>query len=60
MCINALPAPYAWLLPSEARRGIRSPETAAVDGYEPSEGDWEFNLDLLEERCILLAIEPSL
>jgi hypothetical protein len=30
-------------IPTEARRGIRSPETEVLDGCQPACGSWELN-----------------
>jgi hypothetical protein len=53
--------PSVWLVPAEARREIRSPETGVIDGCELSCKCWELNLGLLlKAQQVFLIAEPSL
>lgn len=47
-------------MPTDTRKGIRSPGTGVMDVCKPSLGCWEWNLDPLQEQQMIVTTEPSL
>lgn len=52
--------PYGYLVPKEAKHGVRSPGTGVTYGCEKSHGYWKLNPDPLPEQQVFLTSEPSL
>jgi hypothetical protein len=53
-------APYACLMPAEAKRGHQNPWNGVRDGCEPWCGCWEPNLGPLQGQQVLIIAEPYL